>query len=109
MKTRFYRCPCQYEFTSYVRRHLPNVKPDRVAAASTSTGLPGSRARAEESTDIVVTISMLLLTERAVGPGAMPDPAYCLGFSLFRANFATYSLIIAYLCVHYASMEAFHK
>ena len=70
-----------------------------------SEGLPGSRARAEESTDIIVTI--LMLAERAAGHGTVPGPRCCMGFGMFRANFGTYSLLIADLGVYYAVMEVF--
>ena len=57
--------------------------------------------------DIVVTI--LMVTGRAAGSGAVPGPAYFMGFGLFRSNFGTYSLLITYPCVHYATIEVFDE
>ena len=50
-----------------------------------------------------------MLTGRAAAPGAVPSPACCMGFGLFRANFCDMLIFIAYLCVHYGPMEVFDK
>ena len=81
---------------------------------SCSTGLP-LRPRAQicqapvqpKKVEIVVTI--LMLTGRSVRSGTVPGPACFMGFGLFRANFGTYSLLIAYPCVHNATMEVFDE
>ena len=58
--------------------HLPNVKPDRLATAPTSAGLPGTRARAEESRYLLIVVAILMPTGRAAGPGAVLGPAWVM-------------------------------
>ena len=84
------------EYGKIVSQHwnLPNVKPVRLDAASWA--LPcHDPAQELKKVDIVVTV--LMLTGRAVAPGAVPSLACRMGFGLFRANFVTCSFCIAYL------------
>ena len=69
----------------------------------------GCHDTAQELKKVGIVVTVLMLTGPTAGPGAVPSPACCMGFGLYRANFVTCSFFIAYLCVHHATMEVFDK
>ena len=84
------------------RRHQPNVKPDRPAAAFTSISMPGSRGAQHEPKIVYIVVTVLMLW----------DLGLCRQMSGFRAvscSFITYSLLITCLHVHYTLMEVFDE